>query len=651
MGKQYMGHNHRAAVASLTLGISALAWASGAQAQNAATTTPPSLRLKQVTQDIAISADGRSEMTIHSELQVLTAAAVTSLSQLPVPYNATIQDAEVLDAYTQKADGRKIPVDRNNILTQKAPGIALAPIYSDGEQKIIVFPDVEAGDTLVYSAKLSDKEPVLPGQYTLAHYLNTTIEADQLHYSITVPKTMPLAVDSRDMTQDVSTQGDSTTYRWSFSNLTAKARPTSLVSEPDTQVHFAVSTFKDYDAFAHNIATRVLDKVAVSPTVQNQADAITTGIDDKRSQARAIYDWINQHVRYVGIELGVGGLIPHEADWTLTNAFGDCKDQAVLFAALLKAKNIRAELVLINAGNRYSIGRVPTAGEFNHAIVWLPDFNLYADTTLAYVPFGLLPMADYGKPVLHIVATGAAQHATPVIPAGLLSSTYKVHAVMDAQRRFSVDVSVAATGPWISELRRLGADIDRLGPVAAASAILKVHRFPNATGTLNPSPTGGSASGYSISGNFSAGRLVPQANILALANGLRLLAESGSGPMGPLNNTNLTDTDETPCYSAHQSEDISVDFSDGNHLAQAPTDVHVKTANLSYDTHWSVDGNMVSLHREFVTTIDRPICSGQIRKETAAALAKIRDDYATPTRLAPPANDPAQSVADQPGAR
>jgi len=74
----------------------------------------------------------------------------------------------------------------------------------------------------------------------------------------------------------------------------------------------------------------------------------------------------------------------------------------VLFSALLRAKGIESELVLINLGFGYSGPRAPGFSAFNHMISWLPEFGLYADTTAAVAPFGTLPFPEYGKPVLHV---------------------------------------------------------------------------------------------------------------------------------------------------------------------------------------------------------------------------------------------------------
>ncbi|HEY8254710.1 MAG TPA: DUF3857 and transglutaminase domain-containing protein, partial [Rhizomicrobium sp.] len=463
----------------------ALAGAAFAITHAAAQPATTGVRFKQVRQEMAVDADGRRTMTTSSQVQVLTAAMAAEFAQVPLRYEGLLQDVEVLEAYTLKADGRKLPVDPANVITQKMPQAnSLVPIYSDAEQKIVIFPNVEAGDTLFLTSRTSDKKALVPGQFVFSLYLTRAVETGDSVYTLTVPKTMHITAASHEVTQEVTDHGDTTTYRWSFSNPTPKATPATLVSDPDNGAYFMASSMKDYDALARAVGTVIRPKVAVTPEIQKQADTITAGITGREEQARAIYDWVNQHVRYVAVDFGNGGFIPHDPNWTLNNAFGDCKDQAVLFASLLKAKSIPSELVAIHAGNRYKLSGVPTAGNFNHMIVYLPDWKIYADTTATGVPFQMLPVVEYGKPVMHLVEAGPAQHQIPVLPPDVVSSTYKVHAVENSEGRFDVQVTTSATGPWAGILRRAGTLLNANGPAAGASALLKAHGFPNATGTL-----------------------------------------------------------------------------------------------------------------------------------------------------------------------
>jgi hypothetical protein len=97
--------------------------------------------------------------------------------------------------------------------------------------------------------------------------------------------------------------------------------------------------------------------------------------------------------------------------------------------------------------------------------------------------------------------------------------------------------------------------------------------------------------------------------------------------MGPLGNLTITASDDTPCFSAHQVEDIDFEFAGTDHIAAVPPDVHIHNGAVAYDTKWTVSGKTASLHREFLSKVTEPICSGRVREDAADALAKIRTDY------------------------
>src|SRR5205814_442579 len=127
---------------------------------------------------------------------------------------------------------------------------------------------------------------------------------------------------------------------------------------------------------------------------------------------------VQHDVRYVAIEIGVGGFRPHPAQDIFSNRYGDCKDKATLLSTMLSQAGIRSYYVLINVNRGVVAPDFPTATEFDHAIlaIELPAHtdsgDLYAvtddpnlgrllmfDPTDPYVPLGQLPsslQANYG---------------------------------------------------------------------------------------------------------------------------------------------------------------------------------------------------------------------------------------------------------------
>jgi hypothetical protein len=83
-----------------------------------------------------------------------------------------------------------------------------------------------------------------------------------------------------------------------------------------------------------------------------------------------------QHaIRYVAIEIGIGGYQPHSAQQVFASGYGDCKDKATLLAAMLKNIGIDSYYVLINDDRDYLAPDFPTALGFDHVIlaIGLPE--------------------------------------------------------------------------------------------------------------------------------------------------------------------------------------------------------------------------------------------------------------------------------------
>jgi transglutaminase-like putative cysteine protease len=592
------------------------------------------IRVKQRSIDVTVNPDGTSTTVYHDEIQVLTEAAIANAAQQPISYEARTQDIEIGEAYTLKADGTKIPVGRDTIMTQQNPSTSgLAPVYSDSQRKIIIFPNVQVNDTLVFNFTVTAKQAYFPGQYSRGIMFSPTTPLDDMRITFRMPKTMPLTVEAQNVRQTKTETSDRLVYEFQYARTVPEPASTAPVSEPWRRDRVFVTTLKSYDDIAHIYADLALPKAAVTPKIQAQADAITKGITDKKLMAKALYEWVNRRVRYVAIELGVGGIVPHDAEWTLTNAYGDCKDQATLLTALLNAKGIKAYPVMIFSGRQYRLLDTPTPSQFNHVITYLPDYKIYADTTATNTAFGELPMADYAKPVLHTVADGPARFSTPLLPPGLLTSTSSMNARVDEEGRVTATASTTMTGPWAASWRGVVAQIAAGGSSRFADAFLRDRNLSQATGDFILEPQDNSPS-FTLGSNLLTQKLQPHTNLMPAILGLRIAAAAGDVLIGPLANTRVQADDPTPCYSGRQVENITLEIPAGKMLVKLPSDLSIKDAAFSYESKWTQSGQTISLHRELNAAMKEPVCAGPLRRATAAALARIRQDQEQPLMLA-----------------
>jgi len=378
-------------------------------------------------------------------------------------------------------------------------------------------------------------------------------------------------------------------------------------------------------------------KTVVTPRVQAKADEITAGIDDRRAQARAIYEWVSLHIRYVALYLGAGGVDPHAADEILANGYGDCKDHTVLFAALLRAKGIPSNPVLVNLGNAYSLSTPPTMAQLNHAISYLPEFDLYADTTSGVTAFGTLPFQEYGKPAVIVGAEGEALRHLPLLEPGLASITTTTQAHLDLDGAILGTTRTEATGPAAAALRLTARWVQTAGHEGAARQRLVALGEPG-TGIFQFASPENLSPSYAIDGKFT---LDPQPEILegdsfAPALGLQILIRPGDFLIGPLNRPTLSTQENTPCFSGRQIEDLALDLPEGQKPQRLPKDRHIENPAFTYTTHWSMDGQTLRVRREFTTSLDQPLCTGKLRQEAATALTEIRRDHRAKVVLAVP---------------
>jgi hypothetical protein len=580
------------------------------------------ITFNKVHADFHVLADGTYTEIDHVEAIAKTAAAARQAGQATFGYDElTTDNVEVTEAYTLKADGSKLPVDASAIYTQAAPG---GDTITSIKQKVMVFPQVTAGDTIVYTVKSHLKTPTFPGTFNALTVLSRTLSYNDWTGTISAPSSMPLRLDAHGMTVDEEERGNIIHYRWHYAAPNALAEDLSDISALDRNPRVFISSFASYDELGRTYAEMIAPTMAVTPKIQALADKLTAGITDRRTQAERIYEWVGQNIRYVSIQLGVGGYMPHAADAVLANGYGDCKDHTVLLATLLKAKGIDSDIVAINLGNGYTVPAVPSLAAFNHVINWLPEFKTYVDSTIGVAPFGSLDFSEYGKPVVHAVTTGNALRQTAIVQPGRAFERITTTARLDEDGDVSGETTNLGRGPFGVGLRIYGEQIEAEGSAKAAADILRLSAI-DGLGEFEFATPAKAASEYKILGKFNYA--MPQylsGAAFTMPSGLRILPAIGDWLMGPVGVAKLKDSEATRCFTGTAVEDASLEIPAGKRLLKLPADITVADTHLRYTAHWTFDGDKVSVHRQFSAVVAEQLCYGDVRKDVAQSLAKIR---------------------------
>ncbi|WP_088581554.1 DUF3857 domain-containing transglutaminase family protein [Burkholderia ubonensis] len=412
--------------------------------------TPPTT-LERDVHEFVIQRDGSLEEHDDATLRANDANGIDAIAQRYVWFDKDLEKVDLLAAQTLDRDGVAHPVGPDAIRDVQEPRSAGAPTFEDGVLRTVVFPGVEAGSRTRVAFRKVRTRPLNPGYF--GYFVEPSRDpVDYQRLVFDVPADMPLHADARGyVALPPVTANGRTRYVFEYRHGPYDRIELGAVGYPTDGDRLMVSTLPDYAAFAARYRNAAVDPSANDPAVAQLARTLTANAPDPHDKARILYDWVRANVRYVALFLGETAAAPHRVTDILRNRYGDCKDHVALFGALLAAVGIRSEPVLLNLGSVYTLPSVPGygGGAVNHAITWLPDLGLYADTTTGGIAFGYLPPIVMDRPAL-LVDTGVLARTPATQPRTRTARLAIDAARLDAQRY----QSYVEDDGWTAELER-----------------------------------------------------------------------------------------------------------------------------------------------------------------------------------------------------
>lgn len=605
----------------------------GTQLVAPAIAADPPASIRVFRSDTVVEPDGRTVQTSRIEIAVSNDAAARSEAQQAMTYADDIERVELVEGYTLKLDGRRLPVLPSAVRVQLAPGTPNVPQYGNRKQIVAILPDVAGGDVTSVTWRRTVRWPTFPGQFALTTIFTRAFPWDEAEVSVSLPPGMTLLTEEHGPDHMEADEDGRHVHRWHWT-APARASDPAVLAPLDRAPRIFASTFPDWAAFSRTYAGLFAPKTEVTPRIQALADEVAAGAADKREEAQRLYEWVSRRVRWVAIYVGDGAFVPHAAAQVLANRYGDCKDQVALLVALLRARGIAAEPVLVNLTPTYTLSGPPTLSAFNHVITYLPDWDLYADTTAGGAPFGTLQAQEYGKPILHVTTEGTAPARMASMPPDISAERLHTTMTLEPDGRVTGISTTEAAGPYATVLRQSANRIIAQGAERAASEQLRSLNQPG-TGEISPAPLDAIGPEYSVSARFTLdaqpGWL--EGDGFAVPTGLRLLPRPGDGLLGPLGARNLPATEPTPCYPGRQEENLSLALPLSYRPVRLPRARQIDNEAFSYSSQWSQEEGTVRVVRRLVSRIGQPLCEGALRAAAAKALEEIRRDHAVQITL------------------
>jgi Domain of Unknown Function with PDB structure (DUF3857)/Transglutaminase-like superfamily len=210
-----------------------------------------------------------------------------------------------------------------------------------------------------------------------------------------------------------------------------------------------------------------------NPTAElsERSRQLTAGKNSFDEKIKVLTAFLQSEVRYVEIQIGIGGFQPHSAGDTFHARYGDCKDKATLLSSMLQEVGIKSDYVLIDTARGVVHPNLPSA-LFDHAIlaIELPA-DIQADTyhsvittkagkrylifdpTDEYTPVGQLRAELQNTYALLVTDSGGELILTPLLSPDTNLLTRTGHFTLSADGTLAGDVMEDRSGDHASATR------------------------------------------------------------------------------------------------------------------------------------------------------------------------------------------------------
>ena len=327
-------------------------------------------------EDIRYEANGLSVSTDEYYHKVLTESGRRQLRSFTFHFNASYGAVTVEKAMILR-NGKVISLDpAAHTKVSIEPGQMGSNIY-DPANKILTltFPEVKIGDVVGIKTRTTVKKARIPGFW--GDYIALQGNMPILKYIVTIdgPKSNPLRSKvvkdpaGSGVKFSEKAAGDRILYRWEAENVP------QAIPEPDMPPLYTavqrllVGTAKNWEEISKWYDALCRPRLnAADEAIKKQVKELTAGKKSDEEKIRALFKFVSQKIRYMGItpESEAPGYEPHDVTMTFHRRYGVCRDKAALLTAMLKIAGFKAYPVLIMAGAPKD-DDVPN-GYFNHAI-------------------------------------------------------------------------------------------------------------------------------------------------------------------------------------------------------------------------------------------------------------------------------------------
>ncbi len=311
------------------------------------------------------------------------------LGTVAVPYSSDTK-INYIHAWCIPAQGKDYEIKDKDGLDIGLPGVAGSELISDVRAKLLRIPAPDPGNIIGYEYEQESRPYILQEIWDF----QGSHPVGQARFTLQMPAGWEYKAVWLNH-PDVAPTGAASQWQWQVNDVPAIKEVDSMPPmrgiagqlmvfffPPGGVQNKSYSTWRDLGGWYAGL-TR--GRREPTPDIKSKVADLTKLSTSSLEKMRVLARFAQRDIRYVAIELGIGGYQPHAAADVFTHHYGDCKDKATLLSTMLREIGIDSYYVLINTQRGIVGPAIPPSIDFNHAIlgIHLPD-GLADDSLIAW---------------------------------------------------------------------------------------------------------------------------------------------------------------------------------------------------------------------------------------------------------------------------
>ncbi|MFQ3248202.1 MAG: transglutaminase-like putative cysteine protease [Glaciecola sp.] len=308
--------------------------------------------------------------TVHS---ISSEQGLQDGAKLEISFNPDFQKLR-FHRITRTRNGKEVDIlDTKNIRLIQPESDLNMGLITGLVTAIVLLPDVRVGDQIDYSYSINGVNSIFGDKAFTGFSTTWQVPINDSYITVLSDQALQYKIENTPgeviVTESINSESGLTQYSWSYQDLPPVVAEDNYPYWYNPYGYIEFSSYQSWEEVV-NWATELFPYSAeLSSAIESQNKQWLAQSSNQKDYINKVIEFTQNDIRYLGLELGQNSHKPHTPIEVFDRRFGDCKDKALLIAALLQNAEIEAHAALISTTQRRKLLQVlPSPGAFNHVV-------------------------------------------------------------------------------------------------------------------------------------------------------------------------------------------------------------------------------------------------------------------------------------------